>query len=68
MSVSATFEEKPKTSGDGNGDGIVNSADAVAVYNAVSGVGPTDGADVNGDGSINSADAVAVYNIIAGAE
>lgn len=68
MSVSATFEEKPKTSGDVNGDGIVNSADAVAVYNAVSGEGPTDGADVNGDGSINSADAVAVYNIIAGAE
>lgn len=68
MSVSATFEEKPKTSGDVNNDGVVNSADAVAVFNAVSGEGPTDGADVNGDGSINSADAVAVYNIIAGAE
>ncbi|MGN1213562.1 MAG: dockerin type I domain-containing protein [Bacteroidaceae bacterium] len=68
MSVSATFEEKPKTTGDVNGDGVVNSADAVAVFNAVSGEGPTDGADVNGDGVINSADAVAVYNLIAGGE
>lgn len=70
MSVTATFEEKeePATPGDVNGDGSVNSADVVAVYNYVqvadeSGVTEAD-ADVNGDGAVNSADVVAIYNII----
>ena len=51
-----------------NLDGVVNSSDIVAIYNAIAGEGPTEGADVNGDGTINSADAVATYNIISGVE
>ena len=69
MSVSATFEEDLVViDGDVNGDGVVNSSDIVAIYNAIAGEGPTEGADVNGDGTINSADAVATYNIISGVE
>lgn len=69
MSVSATFEEDLVViEGDVNLDGVVNSSDIVAIYNAIAGEGPTEGADVNGDGTINSADAVATYNIISGVE
>lgn len=69
MSVSATFEEALVIiEGDVNLDGVVNSSDIVAIYNAIAGEGPTEGADVNGDGTINSADAVATYNIISGVE
>ncbi|MDY3062439.1 MAG: dockerin type I repeat-containing protein [Bacteroidaceae bacterium] len=69
MSVSATFEEDLVIiEGDVNLDGVVNSSDIVAIYNAIAGEGPTEGADVNGDGTINSADAVATYNIISGVE
>ena len=69
MSVSATFEEALVIiDGDVNLDGVVNSSDIVAIYNAIAGEGPTEGADVNGDGTINSADAVATYNIISGVE
>ena len=69
MSVSATFEEDLVViDGDVNLDGVVNSSDIVAIYNAIAGEGPTEGADVNGDGTINSADAVATYNIISGVE
>lgn len=53
--------------GDANGDGNVNSTDAVAVINAYLGNPPTkfDGkaAEVNGDGTINSTDAVSIINI-----
>ena len=69
MSVSATFEEDLVViEGDVNLDGVVNSSDIVAIYNAIAGEGPTEGADVNGDGDINSSDVVAVYNIISGME
>ena len=69
MSVSARFEEDLVViEGDVNLDGVVNSSDIVAIYNAIAGEGPTEGADVNGDGTINSADAVATYNIISGVE
>ena len=69
MSVSATFEEDLVViDGDVNLDGVVNSSDIVAIYNAIAGEGPTEGADVNGDGDINSSDVVAVYNIISGME
>ena len=69
MSVSATFEEALVIiEGDVNLDGVVNSSDIVAIYNAIAGEGPTEGADVNGDSEINSSDVVAVYNIISGME
>lgn len=68
ISVSATFEEKAGLLGDVTGDGIVNSADVVAVYNFIID-GESSGfkgelANVNGDSNVNSADVVAVYNII----
>ena len=53
---------------DVNKDGVINSADVVAVYNyilqgEVSGVDKAD-ADVNSDGVVNSADATSIYNAI----
>ena len=55
---------------DVNGDGIVNSADVVSVYNyiqsgAESGI-TLDKADVNGDDNVNSADVVEIYNSVVG--
>ena len=57
-----------KTDVDGNGN--VNSADVVAVYNYIligeeSGI-TADKADVDGNGDVNSADVVAIYNSIIG--
>lgn len=54
--------------GDVNNDGVVNSADVVAVYNYIS-QGEKSGisqycADVDADGISNSADVVSIYNII----
>ena len=58
--------------GDVNGDGYVNSADVVAIYNYIID-GEASGftkaaADVDGNGIINSADVVRVYNIIINGE
>ena len=57
--------------GDVDGNGVVNSADVVAIYNFIlGGEGETgitkEAADVDGNGEVNSADVVAVYNIIIG--
>ena len=57
--------------GDVDGNGVVNSADVVAIYNFIlSGEGETgitkEAADVDGNGEVNSADVVTVYNIIIG--
>ena len=54
--------------GDVDGDGNVNSADVVAVYNyiiqgAASGI-TFEAANVNGDESVTSADVVTIYNLI----
>ena len=54
--------------GDVNLDGLINSADVVAIYNYIiegvdSGI-EKENADVNGDTFVNSADVTAVYNII----
>lgn len=50
---------------DVNGDGIINSADAIAIFNFIeSGNGDSAIMDVNGDGIVNSADAVVIYNEI----
>ena len=53
--------------GDVNGDGAVDIADVVAVYNIMAGK-PGDGfdGDVNKDGATDIADVVAIYNIMAG--
>lgn len=58
------------TVGDVNGDGAVNAADVVAVYNytekgEASGI-TTKAADVNNDGFVNAADIVAIYGVISG--
>lgn len=58
-------------SGDVNGDGLIDSADAVAIYDYVN-QGADSGytlevADLNGDGEVTSADVVRVYEIIEGA-
>lgn len=74
VSVSATFEADaaPIEPGDVTGDGLVNTADVVAVYSYIT-EGEDSGytlemADVNGDGSVTTADVVAIYEIIAGKE
>ena len=56
--------------GDVDGDGNINSADVVAVYNYITS-GSASGideaaADVDGDGTVGSADVVAIYNTIVG--
>lgn len=55
-------------SGDVNHDGLVNSADVVAIYNYIANGEQADilleDADINGDNAVDSADIVAVYDII----
>ena len=60
----------PEEPGDVDGNGSVNSADVVAVYNFIligeeSGI-TKEAADVDGNGDVNSADVVAIYNAIIG--
>ena len=54
--------------GDGNGDGSVTIADAMATVNYILGVPPagfnTDAVDINGDGKVTVSDAAGVVNII----
>lgn len=57
------YEEIP---GDVNGDGDVNIADAMAIYNVMAKKDTNQAADVNGDGYVNIADVMALYNIMAG--
>ena len=58
------------TPGDVDGDGNVNTADVVAVYNfIIQGEASSitkQAADVDGDGDVNSADVVAIYAAIIG--
>ena len=69
--ISYTFHiTKATPDGDVDGNGLLNSADVVSVYNYIidgdaSGVDKT-AANVDGDtdGSVNSADVVAIYNYI----
>ena len=67
----ALFTGPVRKKGDVDGNGEVNSADVVAIYNYIlSGEAETgitkEAADVDGNGDVNSADVVAVYNIIIG--
>ncbi|MBR4783458.1 MAG: hypothetical protein IK023_06175 [Bacteroidaceae bacterium] len=60
----------PPVAADVDGNGTVNSADVVAIYNFIligeeSGI-TEDAADVDKNGNVNSADVVAVYNYIIG--
>ena len=53
--------------GDVNGDGAVDIADVVAVYNIMAGNNQSGyNGDVNEDGAVDIADVVAIYNIMAG--
>ena len=65
-----TKMEEPTDPADVDGNGSVNSADVVAVYNYIligeeSGI-TKEAADVDGNGDVNSADVVAIYNAIIG--
>ena len=67
------FTKRLYAKGDVDRNGVVNSADVVAIYNFIlSGEAETGiskaAADVDGNGEVNSADIVAVYNIIIGGE
>ncbi|MBO4487234.1 MAG: BspA family leucine-rich repeat surface protein [Bacteroidaceae bacterium] len=66
------FTNRLYAKGDVDHNGVVNSADVVAIYNFIlSGEAETgiskEAADVDDNGSVNSGDVVAVYNIIIGA-
>ena len=72
LRVVYTVDPVTTLKGDVDGDGSINSADIVAIYNYIligeeSGIKKED-ADVDGNGEVNSADIVAVYNIIIGGE
>ncbi len=70
LTVKGMSSISTETKGDVNGDGEVNSADVVAVYNYIVGGAQSgltvEAADVDGDGKVSSADVVAIYNAIVG--
>ena len=64
--IRLTIHEKTAVKGDINGDGIINVADAMALYTAIGKGGELDAAvaDINGDGIINMADVMALYTFV----
>ena len=64
--VRVTIHEKPVVKGDINGDGVIDSTDVTALFNAINSGDDLDAtaADVNGDGVIDARDVMALYNII----
>ena len=64
--IRLTIHEKPVIKGDINGDGVINSTDVMALFNAINSGDDLDAtvADVNGDGVIDARDVMALYNII----
>ena len=64
--VRVTIHEKPIVKGDINGDGVIDSTDVMALFNAINSGDDLDAtvADVNGDGVIDARDVMALYNII----
>ncbi len=66
--IRLTIHEKPAVKGDLNGDGVIDSTDVMALFNAINSGDDLDAAiaDVNGDGVIDARDVMALYNIIKG--
>ena len=66
--IRLTIHEKPVVKGDINGDGVIDSTDVMALFNAINSGDDLDAtvADVNGDGVIDARDVMALYNIIKG--
>ena len=64
--IRLTIHEKPVVKGDLNGDGVINSTDVMALFNAINSGDDLDAtvADVNGDSVIDARDVMALYNII----
>ena len=64
--IRLTIHEKPVVKGDINGDGVINSTDVMALFNAINSGDDLDAtvADVNGNGVIDARDVMALYNII----
>ena len=64
--IRLTIHEKPVVKGDINGDGVINSTDVMALFNAINSGDDLDAtvAGVNGDGVIDARDVMALYNII----
>lgn len=70
MVISLLSQENPYQLGDVNGNGEVNTNDAIAIVNHVVGkaqpVFIEEVADVNGNGEINTNDAIAIVNFVVG--
>ena len=64
--IRLTIHEKPVVKGDLNGDGVIDSTDVMALFNAINSGDDLDAtvADVNGDGVIDARDVMVLYNII----
>ena len=64
--IRLTIHEKPVVKGDINGDGVIDSTDVMALFNAINSGDDLDAtvADVNSDGVIDARDVMALYNII----
>ena len=64
--IRLTIHEKPVVKGDINGDGVIDSTDVMALFNAINSGDDLDAtvADVNGDGVIDARDVMALYSII----
>ena len=64
--IRLTIHEKPVVKGDLNGDGVIDSTDVMALFNAINSGDDLDAtvADVNGDSVIDARDVMALYNII----
>ena len=64
--IRLTIHEKPVVKGDINGDGVIDSTDVMALFNAINSGDDLDAtvADVNGDSVIDARDVMALYNII----
>ncbi len=64
--IRMTIHEKPVVKGDMNGDGVIDTTDVMALYNAINSEEEFDAAvaDFNGDGVIDVRDVMALYNSI----
>lgn len=64
--IRMTIREKPVVKGDMNGDGVTDTTDVMALFNAINSEEELDAAvaDFNGDGVIDVRDVMALYNFI----